>query len=110
MVSTQNTICFAITESLAVVGDSTHILPKLLQKISDKWVSPLHRVVVAAPPHDDGQDHQRRSIAFFVNINGDAVVETLPSCVDDENPIKYKPITAGQYMQHKYLKSMGKEE
>jgi isopenicillin N synthase-like dioxygenase len=70
---------------------------------TDKWVSTLHRVIV---PNFDGQDHRRQSIAFFVNINGDANVETLSTCIDEEHPLKYKPITAGQYVMKKYLKSM----
>ncbi|KAI2506435.1 iron ascorbate-dependent oxidoreductase [Fragilaria crotonensis] len=73
---------------------------------NDQWVSTLHRVIV--PPFD-GQDHRRQSIAFFVNINGDADVETLSTCIDDDHPLKYEPVTAGQYVLSKYLKSMGEE-
>ena len=69
-------------------------------------MSTLHRVTV---PPLDGQDHRRQSIAFFVNINGDAYVETLPTCIDEEHPLKYEPITAGQYVLDKYLKSMGEK-
>jgi isopenicillin N synthase-like dioxygenase len=88
------------------VATKTHItgLTNPLFAIPDKWVSTLHRVI--APPHD-GQDHRRQSIAFFVNVNGNADVETLATCVDKEHPVKYKPVTAGQYVLHKYLKSMG---
>lgn len=70
------------------------------------WVSTLHRVIV--PPYD-GKDHRRQSVAFFVNGNGDANVETLSTCIDDEHPVKYKPVTAGEYMLNKYLKSMGEK-
>ena len=47
------------------------------------------------------------SIAFFVNMNGDAHVEPIESCVDGKNPAKYKPITAGQHLMEKHLASMG---
>lgn len=72
--------------------------------ISDKWISTMHRVVV--PPRD-GKDHRRMSIAFFVNMNGDAHIEPIASCVDEEHPPKYKPITAGQHLMNKHLASMG---
>jgi len=49
------------------------------------------------------------SIAFFVNMNGDAHVEPMASCVDDKNPAKYPGITAGQHLLNKHLASMGDE-
>lgn len=64
----------------------------------------MHRVVV---PPSDGKDHRRMSIAFFVNMNGDAHVEPIESCVDRNNPSKYKAITAGQHLMNKHLASMG---
>ena len=66
----------------------------------------MHRVIV--PPRD-GQDHRRMSIAFFVNMNGDALVEPIDSCVDENNPSKYPPISAGQHLMNKHLASMGIE-
>jgi isopenicillin N synthase-like dioxygenase len=76
----------------------------LLTSCSDKWVSTLHRVLV--PPFD-GKDHRRQSIAFFVNMNADAMVETIETCIDSEHPAKYKPVAAGEYVIQKYLTSMG---
>jgi isopenicillin N synthase-like dioxygenase len=74
---------------------------------TDKWISTLHRVVVPNSKDEVLSENRRQSIAFFVNINGDAIVETIPSCVHEGNPIRYEPIQAGQYVLEKYLKSMG---
>lgn len=69
---------------------------------NDEWISTLHRVVVA----DDG-GQRRQSMAFFVNMNGDAVIEPIPSCVDADRPPKYKTVTAGEHLMAKHLASMG---
>lgn len=69
----------------------------------DKWVSTLHRVIL---PPMDGQQHRRQSIAYFVNINGDSLVTTLETCVDEQNPPKYPPISAREHLMNKHLASM----
>ena len=38
----------------------------------------------------------RYSIPFFVNADRDFVMETIPTCHDDENPPKYAPISYNQ--------------
>jgi len=80
---------------------------------NDRWSSTLHRVV--NPPRD-GRDHRRQSIAFFHNINGDEVVETIESC-RGEGGSKYEPIVAKDFLMMKHLASVkgviekdGKEE
>jgi isopenicillin N synthase-like dioxygenase len=52
---------------------------------------------------DDGKDDRRMSIAFFVNMNGDAHVEPIDSCGQP----KYNPITAGAHLMAKHFASMG---
>ncbi|OQR98398.1 oxidoreductase [Thraustotheca clavata] len=60
---------------------------------NDKWVATPHRV--------DGQANAvaRKSIAFFVMLNGSAVIECFPSCVG--NGAKYKPISFHGFVQEK---------
>jgi isopenicillin N synthase-like dioxygenase len=41
----------------------------------------------------------RHSVPCFVGPNPDAVIEALPSCVSPDNPAKYPPIVAGEYVQ-----------
>jgi isopenicillin N synthase-like dioxygenase len=59
------------------------------------------------PSTDDLQ--QRFSMAYFVNINGDAIVETMDSCKDNKNghkTPKYGPILARDHLMAKHLASM----
>ena len=50
---------------------------------------------------------RRFSIAYFVNINGDALVETLDSCQNENGiPDKYGPILAKDHLMAKHLASM----
>lgn len=82
-------------------------LGDLMQRwTNDQWVSTMHRV---AMPSTDALE-QRYSMAYFVNVNGDAVIEPLPSCVTGDSQrtaIKYPPITAGDHLMAKHLASMG---
>ncbi|GAB2225335.1 hypothetical protein Droror1_Dr00006127 [Drosera rotundifolia] len=56
--------------------------------------STLHRVI------GSGQD--RYSIAFFVEPNGDCIVDCLPSCKSETNPPRYPPISCMSYMSKRY--------
>ena len=77
---------------------------------NDKWASTLHRVVGMSDTDITGAaDDRRQSIAFFVNARWDAVVEPLSTCVSEENPAKYEPVTAGEYLIRKHLASMGSD-
>jgi len=51
-----------------------------------------HRVVAVS-------DESRISVPFFVNPDPTTVVECIPSCVDDEHPCAFAPITAGEFLQ-----------
>lgn len=57
-----------------------------------RYASTPHRVVPVA-------DDDRYSIPFFVNPDPDTVVACLPSCVDDDHPCGYEPITAADFLQ-----------
>lgn len=57
---------------------------------NDRFASSLHRVVNIS-------GRERYSIPFFVGANGDAVIESVPSCVDERNPARYPPVRAGDY-------------
>ena len=58
---------------------------------NDRFASSLHRVV-------NTSGRERYSIPFFVGVNGDTIIEALPSCVDEQHPAKYPPIVAGEYV------------
>lgn len=65
---------------------------------NERWMSTLHRV---KPPVIGGTIERRRSAAFFHDGDVDAVIETLPSCVDDAHPDLYAPITVGDHIRAK---------
>lgn len=72
---------------------------------NDRWVSTLHRVV---EPEDvkGNSSPKRQSIAYFMNPNYDALIEAIPTCIDNENPAKYKPVLAGKYLINKFKSSV----
>mmetsp|Transcript_92697 Transcript_92697/g.207560 ORF Transcript_92697/g.207560 Transcript_92697/m.207560 type:complete len:150 (-) Transcript_92697:118-567(-) len=76
---------------------------------NDRWSSTLHRVV--NPPSGEEQTWGRRlALAFFHNLNKDAVVEAIPSCVSEDRPAMYDPIVAGEFLMLKHLASNGKAD
>jgi len=65
---------------------------------NERWMSTLHRV---KPPIVDGTIQRRRSAAFFHDGNADAVVSTLPSCIDAGHPNLYAPVTVADHIAAK---------
>jgi isopenicillin N synthase-like dioxygenase len=65
---------------------------------NERWMSTLHRV---KPPIVAGTIERRRSAAFFHDGNVDALIETLPQCVDDEHPARFEPVTVGEHIAAK---------
>jgi len=65
---------------------------------NERWMSTLHRV---KPPIIDGTIQRRRSAAFFHDGNADATVRTLPSCVDEQHPDLYAPVTVADHIAAK---------
>jgi hypothetical protein len=63
----------------------------------------MHRVV--PPPVGSEGTARRRSIARFLDCPPDLVVETIPSCIDDEHPARYEPVNAGDWLRAKVLGS-----
>jgi isopenicillin N synthase-like dioxygenase len=88
-----------------VVPDSfvVNVGDLLARWTNDRWRSTMHRVV--NPP--DGTDDERVSIAFFHQPGFDVRVETLPTCVDDEHPNRYAPVTSGEWLARKVALAIG---
>jgi isopenicillin N synthase-like dioxygenase len=70
------------------------------QWTNDEWRSTVHRVV---PPPSGSGPVVRRSAAFFLDGNWDAVVECLPTCCSASNPPRYPPVTAGDHLIAKLM-------
>lgn len=65
-----------------------------------RWVSTLHRVV--NPPAELASRARRHSVVFFHQPNYDAVIETLPSCRDPDQPHS-PPITYAAHWMGKWM-------
>jgi isopenicillin N synthase-like dioxygenase len=73
---------------------------------NERWRSTLHRV---KPPIVDGTIRRRRSAAFFLDGNHDALIAALPGVVaDGEEPV-YAPITVAAHIDAKLRGSRGLE-
>ena len=67
---------------------------------NDRWVSTLHRVVVA-----DGAWGERISVAFFHQPTYDARIECIPTCTSPEDPPRYEPTTSGEWLESMIAKT-----
>jgi isopenicillin N synthase-like dioxygenase len=82
-------------------------LGDLMQRwTNDEWLSTLHRVINLENIDNSvsstySGNKRRQSMAYFHNLNPDAIVTVLNS----ENP-KYEPIVAGEFLMQKHLASI----
>jgi isopenicillin N synthase-like dioxygenase len=77
----------------------------MMRWTNDRWRSTLHRVV--NPPAEAWARSRRQSLAFFHNPNPEAMIECLPGCRGPDNPPKYPPIRAGDFIREKSRQAYG---
>ena len=65
---------------------------------NERWRSTLHRV---KPPIVDGTIRRRRSAAFFLDGNHDALITVLPGVVPEGAASHYAPITVAEHISAK---------
>lgn len=76
----------------------------MLQRLTNNYLkSTTHRVV--NPPREEWHI-PRLSIPFFLHPRSDMDLSCLPQCVDEEHPLAYEPITAGEYLDER-LREIG---
>lgn len=76
----------------------------MLQRLTNnKLRSTTHRVV--NPPREQWGS-SRFSIPFFLHPRSEMRLDCLPSCADENNPIQYENISAGEYLDER-LKEIG---
>ncbi|WLD58054.1 isopenicillin N synthase family oxygenase [Salinispirillum sp. LH 10-3-1] len=76
----------------------------MLQRLTNHVLpSTTHRVV---NPEGEAARQSRYSIPFFLHPNPDVSLDALPECVTPENPKRYPPITANEYLEER-LREIG---
>ena len=71
---------------------------------NDRWKSTLHRV--SNPPRNVVGTTRRISMAYFVGVNADAMIECLGTCKSVDQEAKYAPVRAADYIAEKLDRSM----
>ena len=66
---------------------------------NDRWRSAMHRVI----NRSSGRD--RYSMAYFFDLDDQARIEPLPSCVSVQNPARYGPLTSGEHLAAMYQRT-----
>ena len=69
------------------------------QWTNDRWCSNEHRVL---PPSGDAPDEELISLVFFHEPDATAVIAPFETCVSEENPARYEPILAMDYLAEKF--------
>ena len=73
----------------------------MLQRLSNAMLpSTTHRVV---NPSGDAATKSRYSIPFFVHPEPAMSLSCLPQCVNAENPLRFLPMTAGEFLEQRLL-------
>lgn len=66
---------------------------------NDRWRSTMHRVINRASGRD------RYSIAYFFDLDAEAVIVPLAECIGAGRPPRYAPITAGEHLAEMYRRT-----
>lgn len=73
----------------------------MLQRLTNNYLcSTTHRVV---NPPKELLGTARFSIPFFLHPRSEMRLDCLPSCITEENPIHYQPISAGEYLDERLI-------
>jgi isopenicillin N synthase-like dioxygenase len=71
-----------------------------MRQTNDYFVSTVHRVV-------NKTGTERYSCPFFFGFNHNMKLEPVPTCVSEENPMKYPVTTSGEYLKWRAAQSKG---
>ena len=89
-------------------------LGDLMQRwTNDRWKSTLHRVIAVSDDDESSvgfHSARRQSMAFFVNMNGNAIIKPIESCISKDHPSQYGEIKASDYLINRHRQSMSIKE
>lgn len=71
----------------------------LKQWTNDRWQSNEHRVL---PPSNELPDEELISLVFFHEPDAETIITPIDTCVSADNPARYEPISAMQYLSDKF--------
>jgi len=78
-------------EGTPIPGTFVINIGDLIQKLTnDVYLANLHRVI-------NTSGRERYSVPFFIDADYDAVIAPLPSCISQDNPQRYQPVTCGAH-------------
>ncbi|MER8587036.1 isopenicillin N synthase family oxygenase [Mesorhizobium sp. M1338] len=78
-------------EGIPIHGTFVINIGDLIQRLTnDVYLANMHRVV-------NTSGRERYSIPFFIDADFNAIIEPLPSCVTDSNPLRYQPVMCGEH-------------
>jgi isopenicillin N synthase-like dioxygenase len=77
------------------VPPMSHTIVVNVGDMMQRWTN---NVLRATPHQVVGGGPERYSIAFFCNANKDVMLQCLDKCVSEENPARYEPIKAHDYL------------
>ncbi|GME56372.1 Isopenicillin N synthase [Neofusicoccum parvum] len=81
-----------------------NIADYLMRITNDRWMSTVHRV-----KHEGAGE--RYSMPFFFGFNLNETCGVLPSCVDEDNPAKYDPISCEDWIRRRFeVTTVGSDE
>ena len=69
-----------------------------------RWRSTVHRVM-KPPAGSAAASRPRLSLPFFTGPDNDAIIDAMPTCVDENHPAKYKPVKALDHLLRKLAES-----
>ena len=77
---------------------------------NDKFQSTRHRVVDYQGDGDRKITERRQSMAFFYFVNGDTLIDAIPTCLEENESKRYQPVLVAEYLESKHLSAQTYDE
>lgn len=71
---------------------------------NNRWRSTIHRVINPTQQHDPTS--RRQSIAYFHQPNWDAMISTIPTCINQDASAQFADVLSGPYLMSKFTSTV----